>query len=84
VVHIDEVDPTHTNKFGAFLKNWGDKWPFAAEVKGGALQIRPKLVVVTSNYCIEDMGFDQVTQLAIQRRYVQVRKLKDQDIIVRK
>jgi len=84
VVHLDELEPSHAGWITPYLKKWADKWPFDAEVKGGALQIRPKLVVVTSNYCLEEMGFDSVSLAAVQRRFVQVKKLKDQDIIVRK
>lgn len=84
VVHIDEIEPSHATWITPYLKKWTDKWPFDAEVKGGALQIRPKLVVVTTNYCLEEMGFDPISLAALQRRFVQVKKVKDQDIIVRK
>lgn len=80
VVHLDEVDPSHTSWIGPFLKKWADKWPFDAEVKGGAMQIRPKRIIVTSNYTIEEMGFDKVTTEAISRRFESIVKVKDQNI----
>jgi len=83
VVHIDEICPEHAKWIASFLKLWGDKWPFAAEVKGGAKQIRPKLVVITSNYTIEQMNFSENDLPAIIRRYRQVEKFRDQDIFVR-
>jgi len=82
LVHLDEVDPTHTPWIGSFLKKWADKWPFPAEIKGSSISIRPKKMVITSNYSIEQMGFDEVTTTALLRRFVQVEKFRDQDIIV--
>jgi len=82
VVHLDEVDPTHAQWIAPYLKRWSDKWPFPAETKGSSMTIRPKLLVVTSNYSIEEMGFDAVTTSAVARRFTQVLKSRDQDIII--
>lgn len=82
VVHIDEISPEHSKWIAPFLKKWADKWPFDAEVKGGAKQIRPKLIVVTSNYSMQDMGFHENDIPALARRFRQVVKFRDQNIIV--
>lgn len=82
IVHLDELAPSHTSWITPYLKKWADKWPFDAEVKGGALQIRPRLVVITSNYPLAEMGFAPEDQPAIARRFREVRKYREQDIIV--
>lgn len=82
VVHLDEVAPDHAKWMAPFLKKWADRWPFDAETKGSAIQIRPRLVVVTSNYSLLEMGFQENDLPALQRRFREVRKFRDQDIIV--
>lgn len=52
VVIIDEWSPSH-ECLASHLKQWADHHPFAAENKGGAMCIRPKKIIVTSNYSLE-------------------------------
>nr|QGF19362.1 replication associated protein [Antarctic circular DNA molecule] len=68
-VIIDDIDTTHVH-MGLFLKRYADHYPFRAEYKGGSKLIRPKHIIVTSNYSIEDI-FGTGTEMtkAIQRRY---------------
>lgn len=82
VVHIDELSPAHTQWIAPYLKQWSDKWPFAAETKGGTIQIRPKRIIITTNYSIESMLFAPEDLPAIERRFPQVLKSRSQDIIV--
>lgn len=82
VVHLDEICPMHTIWIPHFLKKWADKWPFDAEVKGGAMQIRPKKFIVTSNYSIAEMGFNETDLPAILRRFTEIRKTRDQNIMI--
>lgn len=52
------------------LKIWADRYPFSAEVKGGTLQrIRPKRIIVLSNYTIEECFPQAQDQEPIQRRF---------------
>lgn len=82
VVHLDEVEPSHACWIAPFLKKWADRYPFDAEVKGGALQLRPERVIVTSNYTIDQMGWDAVTTTAIKRRFKEIIKVINQNILI--
>jgi hypothetical protein len=68
VVIIDDLDIKH-DVLGHHLKIWGDHYPFMAEVKGDALKIRPKKIIVTSNYSPEAIWQDNQTLLPILRRF---------------
>lgn len=53
VVVIEEWSPRNECT-ASFLKIWADRYPFTAEVKGAVLpMIRPKKIIVLSNYTIE-------------------------------
>ena len=51
-VIIDEWSPSH-GVLADHLKRWADHHPFVAEIKGGTRVLRPKKIIITSNY---DMG----------------------------
>lgn len=62
-------------KLDHHLKIWSDRYDFIAETKGGSLRIRPKHIVVTSNYSINDCFLERSANEAIKRRF----KLIDMD-----
>lgn len=68
VVIIDEFEQT-ASFMGHLLKLAGDVRAFKAESKGSSKLIRPKHVIVTSNYKIEDIWTDEMLREAIGRRY---------------
>lgn len=59
-VIIEELSPDHKVTLPA-LKEWSDHYPFPAETKGGYRKLRPKRIIVCSNYticqvCQDDAG----------------------------
>jgi len=67
VVIIDDFDKFQVAQGGS-LKRWLDRYPFQAEVKGGMQMIRPKKIIVTSQYHPHEIWDDQKTVDAIMRR----------------
>jgi hypothetical protein len=67
-VLMDDLDKAHAY-MGYHLKIWADRYAFIAEVKGGSSYIRPKRIIVTSNYKPEDIWTDVTTLGPINRRF---------------
>jgi len=68
MVLIDDFDAESVNMV-RFLKRWGDKYPFRGQIKGSSRWMRPKFVIITSNYSIDQLFRDPMSIKALKRRY---------------
>lgn len=70
-VIVDDMD-IYLKSLAREFKMWGQHQPFAAEIKGGSVCIRPKKIIVTSNYTIDQIWEDETTREAMHRRYTEI------------
>lgn len=66
-VIMEDIDPQHHYQAHNF-KIWLDYEPFYAEVKGGQIQIRPKNIVITSQYPPDKVFLVPEDLAAVRRR----------------
>lgn len=67
-VLIEDMDKSHSYQ-GYYLKIWSDKYAFSVEVKNSGDYIRPKVIIVTSNYRIQEVFPDPAIHLPLLRRF---------------
>lgn len=79
VVLIEDLDPFQV-KWSGMLKRLVDIYPIRVPVKGASLMIRPKRVIVTSNFRIKDIWEDYTTQDCLLRRFIEIEKIINKDI----
>lgn len=79
VVLLDDLHPDSRNWVTHFLKIWADAYVFKAEVKGAMLDIRPKWIIITSNYNIYRFAEESEDLAALQRRmtFMEAEKFDD-------
>ncbi len=65
----DDFGPHQCQYLGWYMKRWADNFSFPMETKGGGCVIRPKHIVVTSQYSIEACFPDPLVCEAINNRF---------------
>lgn len=70
-VLIEDFDKK-ADYMGAYFKQWVDRYSFPAEIKGGNTIIRPKCIVVTCNWSIEEIWDDRNVLEPLLRRFHQI------------
>ena len=69
VVAIEEWSPKN-DLTASSLKKWADRYPFPGEIKGGCFQgLRPKKIIVLSNYTPQQCFLNQEDLEPILRRF---------------
>jgi len=73
IVAIEEWSPKNECT-ASFLKIWADRYPFPAQIKGGSLKkIRPRKIIVLSNYTIDQCFEREEDREPLKRRFKVVR-----------
>lgn len=72
-VVIEDFDK-YQKEMGGDIKRWADRYPFKAPIKGGYLDIRPKRIIITSNYHPREIWDDPMTYEPLERRFTFVHK----------
>jgi len=68
-VLIEEWTPESSMLYDHLLQ-WSDRYPVSVEYKGGAMMVRPKRIVITSNFTIEQcFNGSQFNLNALNRRF---------------
>lgn len=80
VVVIEEWSPKNECT-GSQLKIWCDRYPFTGEIKGGTLKkIRPRKIIVLSNYTIEQCFTSASDVNPLLRRFTQFTFPEDEEM----
>lgn len=74
-VIIDDFDESSVRILANYLKKWADMFSTSVEIKGGALPLAAKTIIITSNYEITKLfppKVDESLTESIQRRFKRI------------
>jgi len=80
VIYLEDID-VYQIKWGGMMKRLADKWPMQASIKGSMKYIRPKVVIVTSNYRPDEIWTDPQTIEPLLRRFTVIHKETQEQVI---
>lgn len=72
VVHCEDMSSRHAEMLVDYFKRWMDHYPFKAEIKGCSIFIRPKTMIVTSQYTMDTVfaALPSEDLAALKRRFI--------------
>jgi len=68
IVLIEDIDKKTGEHLGQFIKVWCDHYAFRGENKGSSIMLRPKVIIITSNYLPHEIWPDTQMYEPIERR----------------
>lgn len=66
---LEDLGDSQAVQMQYYLKIWADRYVWRGEIKGRSKLIRPRRLIVTSNYHIMELGLDARTTAALLRRF---------------
>ncbi len=80
VIVIEDLDKYTAHQLGHSIKLWADKYPVTAEVKGSTIPLKHQILIVTSNYTIEEAfqaDEEKATSMQTTKASVTIEAIKD-------
>lgn len=84
VIVIEDLDKYTAHELGHKIKLWADRYPVKAEVKGGTIPLNHRMLIVTSNFTIEEAfqaDGEKATEMQTSKASVTVSAIKDRFIV---
>lgn len=79
-VYLEDLDKYQV-RWGGLLKRLADRWPLLVNVKGSMLYIRPRRIIVTSNYNLDEIWTESGTLDPLLRRFTVILKESQEQVI---
>lgn len=80
VIVVEDLDKYTAYQLAHNIKLWADRYPCTAEVKGATIPLKHQLLIVTSNYTIEEAfeaDGEKATTMQTTKASVTIEAIKD-------